>query len=73
MGLGLAAFTGCLAYITYMRSKYDALGYYPAIQDDGREEFVKRKVEMGRLKKWQIIRSVNSNLIAYVDPLAPNF
>jgi hypothetical protein len=28
---------------------------------------------MGRLKKWQIIRSVNSNLIAYVDPLAPNF
>jgi hypothetical protein len=43
MGLGLAAFTGCLAYITYMRSKYDALGYYPAIQDDGREEFVKRK------------------------------
>ncbi|XP_044267858.1 small integral membrane protein 8 [Tribolium madens] len=43
MGLGLVAFTGCLGYIAYMRSKYDALGYYPAIQEDGREEFVKRK------------------------------
>lgn len=43
MGLGLVAFTGCLGYIAYMRNKYDSLGYYPAIQEDGKEEFVKRK------------------------------
>lgn len=43
MGIGLVAFTGCLGYITYMRNKYDALGYYPAVHEDGTEEFVKKK------------------------------
>lgn len=43
MGIGLVAFTGCFAYIAYMRNKYSELGYYPAIQKDGTENFVKKK------------------------------
>ncbi|KAJ3654136.1 hypothetical protein Zmor_013347 [Zophobas morio] len=43
MGLGITAFCGCLAYITYMRNKYESQGYYSAVQEDGKEEFVKRK------------------------------
>lgn len=43
MALGLVAFGGCFAYISYMRHKYDALGYYPAVQQDGSENFVKKK------------------------------
>ncbi|RZC05041.1 small integral membrane protein 8 [Asbolus verrucosus] len=43
MGLGLTAFVGCVGYITYMRSHYDAMGYYPAVQEDGTEQFVKKK------------------------------
>lgn len=43
MGIGLISLAGCLGYIAYMRSKYDALGYYPAIQQDGTEQFTKRQ------------------------------
>ncbi|KAJ8920879.1 hypothetical protein NQ315_015672 [Exocentrus adspersus] len=43
MGLGLLAITGCAGYIAYMRSKYEGLGYYGAVKEDGTEEFVKRK------------------------------
>lgn len=43
MGLGLVVLAGCMGYITYMRSKYDSLGYYSAIQQDGQEQFIKRK------------------------------
>ncbi|XP_066260505.1 small integral membrane protein 8 [Euwallacea similis] len=43
MGLGLVALGGCLGYIAYMRQKYEDLGYYGAIKDDGSEEFVKKK------------------------------
>lgn len=43
MALGLIAMTGCLGYIAYMRSKYEALGYYSAVKQDGTEEFVKKK------------------------------
>ncbi|EDV97921.1 small integral membrane protein 8 [Drosophila grimshawi] len=43
MGLGLAAVAGVFGYIAYMRHKYQALGYYVAVKEDGREEFVKKK------------------------------
>ncbi|XP_018578016.1 small integral membrane protein 8 [Anoplophora glabripennis] len=43
MALGLIAISGCAGYIAYMRSKYEGLGYYGAIKEDGTEEFVKRK------------------------------
>ncbi|XP_065095401.1 small integral membrane protein 8 [Ochlerotatus camptorhynchus] len=47
MGLGLVAIGITFGYIAYMRSKYDGLGYYSAIQEDGKEVFVKRK------SKWE--------------------
>ncbi|KAL1497010.1 hypothetical protein ABEB36_008042 [Hypothenemus hampei] len=42
MGIGLVALTGCLGYIAYMRQKYEKLGFYGAIKDDGSEEFLKK-------------------------------
>uniref|UniRef100_A0A1Q3FYK2 Small integral membrane protein 8 n=1 Tax=Culex tarsalis TaxID=7177 RepID=A0A1Q3FYK2_CULTA len=47
MGLGLVAIGITFGYIAYMRSKYEGLGYYTAIQEDGKEVFVKRK------SKWE--------------------
>ncbi|XP_068148496.1 small integral membrane protein 8 [Drosophila tropicalis] len=43
MGIGLAAITGVFGYIAYMRYKYESLGYYVAIKEDGQEQFVKKK------------------------------
>lgn len=43
MGIGLAAITGVFGYIAYMRHKYEDLGYYVAVQADGKEQFVKKK------------------------------
>lgn len=43
MGLGLIAIIGCTGYIAYMRKKYENLGYYGAVREDGSEEFLKRK------------------------------
>lgn len=43
MGIGLACFGTALAYISYMRWKYEKLGYYEAIQEDGSEVFTKKK------------------------------
>ncbi|XP_075163749.1 small integral membrane protein 8 [Haematobia irritans] len=43
MGIGLAAITGVFGYIAYMRMKYESLGYYAAVQEDGREVFTKKK------------------------------
>ncbi|XP_052564393.1 LOW QUALITY PROTEIN: small integral membrane protein 8, partial [Culex pipiens pallens] len=47
MGIGLVAIGVTFGYIAYMRSKYEGLGYYTAIQEDGKEVFVKRK------SKWE--------------------
>lgn len=47
MGIGLICIGGCAAYIAYMRSKYDNLGYYAAVKEDGTEQFMKRK------SKWE--------------------
>ncbi|KAF2898194.1 hypothetical protein ILUMI_07982 [Ignelater luminosus] len=43
MAIGLIAMAGCAGYLAYMRSKYEALGYYAAIKEDGSEQFTKRK------------------------------
>ncbi|XP_055546328.1 small integral membrane protein 8 [Wyeomyia smithii] len=47
MGLGLVAIGITFGYIAYMRAKYEGLGYYTAIQEDGKEIFVKKK------SKWE--------------------
>lgn len=46
MGLGLAALTGCAGYIFYMRSKYEGMGFYAAVESDGTETFKKK------VSKW---------------------
>lgn len=43
MVIGATAFAGVLGYIAYMRSKYEGLGYYAAVQEDGTEVFTKKK------------------------------
>ncbi|KAH8293605.1 hypothetical protein KR054_002073 [Drosophila jambulina] len=43
MGLGLTAIAGVFGYIAYMRYKYESLGYYVAVKENGREEFIKKK------------------------------
>lgn len=47
MGIGLVCLSITFGYIAYMRSKYEGLGYYTAVQEDGKEIFVKRK------SKWE--------------------
>lgn len=47
MGVGLVCFASVLGYIAYMRAKYDSLGYYSAVQQDGTEVFTKKK------SKWE--------------------
>ncbi|XP_049286068.1 small integral membrane protein 8 [Anopheles funestus] len=47
MGIGLVCLGITFGYIAYMRSKYEGLGYYTAVQEDGKEVFVKRK------SKWE--------------------
>lgn len=43
MTVGLTCFGLCLGYIAYMRSKYESMGYYSAITEDGTELFEKKK------------------------------
>lgn len=47
MGIGLVCITGVFGYITYMRWKYESMGYYTAVQDDGKEKFIKKE------SKWE--------------------
>ena len=42
MGLGLFAMGCSLAYIAYMRRKYEAMGYYTAVAESGEEQFLKK-------------------------------
>ena len=46
MGLGIAAMAGCAGYIFYMRSKYEGMGFYSAVEADGKETFKKK------VSKW---------------------
>lgn len=43
MGIGLVSITSVFGYIAWMRYKYEDLGYYSAIKDDGTEVFEKKK------------------------------
>lgn len=43
MSIGLTCFGLALGYITYMRQKYESMGYYSAINEEGKETFEKRK------------------------------
>lgn len=43
MGIGLVCLIGATGYIAYMRSKYEDMGYYSAVQADGTEVFTKKK------------------------------
>lgn len=46
MSIGLTCFGITLGYIAYMRQKYESLGYYAAVDKDGKEIFEK-KIKMG--------------------------
>ncbi|XP_022205922.1 small integral membrane protein 8 [Nilaparvata lugens] len=46
MAFGLAAMGLCTGYIFYMRKKYEAQGYYPAVAEDGKEMYRKK------VSKW---------------------
>lgn len=37
----------CLGYIAYMRHKYAGMGYYPAIDEEGKEVYKLKK------SKWE--------------------
>lgn len=43
MVLGVLGLGGSLGYIAYMRHKYESLGYYVAVQPDGKQAFVKKQ------------------------------
>lgn len=43
MTIGLAAMGICIGYIAYMRTKYENMGYYAAVNRDGEESFVPKK------------------------------
>jgi len=43
MTIGLAAMGICIGYIAYMRTKYENMGYYAAVNRDGEESFVQKK------------------------------
>lgn len=47
MGFGLLAMGTCLGYIAYMRHKYAGMGYYPAIDEEGKEVYKLKK------SKWE--------------------
>ena len=47
MSVGLAALGICVGYIAYMRSKYENLGYYAAVDKEGGETFVRKQ------SKWE--------------------
>ncbi|XP_026324186.1 small integral membrane protein 8 [Hyposmocoma kahamanoa] len=43
MTLGLTCFGLTLGYLAYMRTKYESMGYYAAVDKDGNEMFEKKK------------------------------
>lgn len=43
MSIGLTCFGIALGYITYMRHKYESMGYYAAVDQEGKEFFEKKK------------------------------
>lgn len=43
MVLGLAAITGCLGYLVYMKTSYEKQGVYVAIREDGTQQLYSKK------------------------------
>jgi len=43
MGFGLVAITSCLGYLAYMKTQYEAMGYYVAVQEDGTQQWNTKK------------------------------
>lgn len=43
MAVGATCFGLALGYIAYMRTKYESMGYYAAVDKDGKEIFEKKK------------------------------
>ncbi|CAK1599742.1 unnamed protein product [Parnassius mnemosyne] len=43
MSIGITCFGLALGYIAYMRQKYESLGYYAAVDKEGKEIFEKKK------------------------------
>ncbi|PSN30473.1 Small integral membrane protein 8 [Blattella germanica] len=43
MALGLGAMTICVGYIFYMRTKFENMGYYSAVNEQGEETFLRKK------------------------------
>lgn len=49
MGLGAIALTFSVCYIAYMRYKYESMGYYTAIDEEGKEVY---KVKKSKWDWW---------------------
>ncbi|KAJ8706061.1 hypothetical protein PYW07_010838 [Mythimna separata] len=43
MAFGLTCFGAAIGYIAYMKSKYEAMGYYVTMDQEGQEHFEKKK------------------------------
>jgi hypothetical protein len=43
MALGLLAIAGCTGYLTYMKTKYENMGYYVAVREDGSKQLHTKK------------------------------
>jgi hypothetical protein len=43
MALGLLAIAGCSGYLLYMRTKYENMGYYVAVKEDGTQQLHHKK------------------------------
>lgn len=43
MAAGLLAITGCAGYLFYMRTKYENMGFYVAVQEDGTQQLQTKK------------------------------
>ena len=43
MAFGLLAITGCSGYLLYMRTKYENMGYYVAVKEDGTQQLHHKK------------------------------
>ncbi|KAJ8708038.1 hypothetical protein PYW08_010404 [Mythimna loreyi] len=43
MGFGLTCFGMAIGYIAYMKAKYESMGYYVSLDQDGQEYFEKKK------------------------------
>ncbi len=43
MALGLIAIAGCSGYLAYMKTKYEKMGYYVAVREDGSQQLHTKK------------------------------